>query len=132
VLELALATLLLLFEAAPEVADESSDLAMWSFLIGAVLPFAISFVQQPRWPSGLRATVTVVSCVIVGAGTTYFSEGGIDLDGDLVSAILRVLIAAWGSYLAFWKPTGIAPALEVATSKPLENRRAKRGRGRTP
>ena len=42
-----------------------------------------------------------------------------DLDTDPLGvggAVLRILLATWASYLAFWEADGHAPAIEQATS----------------
>lgn len=110
--------------------EAGSNLAMWTYLVGVLLPPVIAIVQQPRWPSGLRALMTVVACAIVGGVTSWLEQGELDFNGDLLGSILRVMIAAWASYLAFWKTTGVAPALELWSSRPLETRMATKNRGR--
>jgi hypothetical protein len=94
--------------------DTTNDLAMWSFLVGAFLPALVAVIQQPRWPNWFRATVTVISSVIA-AGVTVWLAGDFALDSDFVGSILRVLIAAQATYIAFWKQT-LAPKIEAATS----------------
>jgi hypothetical protein len=91
-----------------------TDAAMWSLIVGGMAPPFIALIQQPTWPSWLRAIMTVLVCVVLGLFTTYF--GG-DLAGrSEVSAILLVLVAAWSSYGRFWKPLGVAGSIERATS----------------
>ena len=64
---------------------------------------------------GVRSVVTVIVCVITGFVTTWLTVD-FDFSKDLVASILTVLIAAQASYLAFFKPTKVAPAIERATS----------------
>lgn len=96
-----------------EVASNNQE--MWAFLIGALLPPFVAIVQQPRWPDWFRAAVTVVICVIAG-GITVYLTGDFDLDKELVGIILRILVAAQATYVAFWKRTKLVPAIEAKTS----------------
>lgn len=91
-----------------------SDLQMWSLIVGTLAPLVIAVIQQPRWPVAFRSVVAVTLCVLLGLGTTYFNGG---LDGrPAVSSILVVIVAALATYQSFWRPTGIVPAVEAATS----------------
>jgi amino acid transporter len=90
-------------------------LEMWSLLLGSLLPLLLAVVQQPKWPQWLRVLVTVVICVVVGLGNVYFN-GSLLHTTSIVEAILLVLVAALSTYHGLWKPSGIAPKLESATS----------------
>lgn len=92
-----------------------NELMAWNMIIGFLLPNVISVVQQPRFTPPIRACVTAVACIIGGVGTSYFN-GEFDATG-LVSSMLTIGVAAITFYKGFWKPTGVAPALENATSK---------------
>ena len=93
----------------------AGNLEMWSALVGWFLPMLIAVIQQPRWSNTVRSVVTVIVCVITGFVTTWLTVD-FDFSKDLVASILTVLIAAQASYLAFFKPTKVAPAIERATS----------------
>ena len=93
----------------------SSNLEMWSALVGWFLPMLVAVIQQLMWPTWFRSMVTVVACVVTGFVTTWLTVD-FDWNRDLVSSILTVLVAAQASYLAFFKPTKIAPTIERATS----------------
>lgn len=91
-----------------------TDLEMWTLLVGALLPALIAVIQQPQWSCRLRAVVTVVACLVAGGGTA-------GLDGQLtgrsvVTSVLTVLVTALATYHGFWKPSGIAAAVEGLTS----------------
>ncbi len=94
----------------------SDNLTMWSLIVGFLSPVVISIIQQPSWQRPLRAVVTFLWAVIVGAATAYFSDefGG----RSIVSSVLFVLVTAIATYNGLWKRTGIAPAIEGATSFP--------------
>lgn len=90
------------------------NLTMWSLLVGTLLPMLVAVVQQPRWPNWLRAVVTVLVSLVVGAVTTYL-EGGLTLD-DWVGASLTILVAALATWRNFWKPVGVTDAIERRTA----------------
>jgi len=93
--------------------EPNANLALWGSLVGTVLPLAISVVNQSRWSPKARGAVAFACCVLAAAGTAYF-EGRFDAD-DVLSAFLGVFVAATTTYQMFWKPSGIAPAVEQAT-----------------
>lgn len=95
------------------------DLTMWSLLVGFVSPPLISMVQQPAWSRRLRALVTLAFSTVVGGGTAYFN--GAMTGKGLVSAILVVLVTALTTYKGLWKPSGVSPAVETATSPQISN-----------
>lgn len=96
-----------------EVASNNQE--MWAFLVGALLPPFVAIIQQPTWPNWFRATVTVVICIVAGVIAVYLT-GDFDLDKELVGVILRILVAAQATYVAFWKNTKFVPALEHKTA----------------
>lgn len=91
-----------------------TDFQMYSLLVGFVLPPALAIVQQAHFSDRLRAAIAFVACVIAGAGVAFFQG---DLTGKrLVSAALIVMTTGLATYRNFWKPTGIAPAIEDVTT----------------
>lgn len=101
-------------------------LAMWNMIVGFVsATFILPIVQQPRWSSRVRALVTFVYSIIVGAVTAYL-DGSFSLAEPraVATSIMTVLVTAIAVYNGFAKPTGIAPAVEAATSPTPPRRRA--------
>lgn len=91
-----------------------SEIDMWSTLVGFLMPALVAVINKYTWPSWLKGIVAVVSCIIAGGVTAWLSG---DINGmPLVKSILIVLVATLGSYHVWWKPTGIAPAIEKSTS----------------
>lgn len=91
-----------------------TDLAMWTLIVGTLLPPLIAAVQQPTWSSRTRSIVTVGTCLVAGFGTAWLGDA---LRGvSLVTTVLTVLVTALATYQGFWKPTGIAPTVESLTS----------------
>lgn len=101
---------------------DNANLELLALLIGAMLPPIVAVIQQPKWSAGARAIVTVLLCLIAGTATAYFEGTNVLRFGpEWGAACLRVLVAAQATYVAFWKPTGIAPAIERVTA-PAEER----------
>jgi hypothetical protein len=91
-----------------------TDFQMYSLLVGFVLPPLLAILMQAHFSQKLRAGLAFVACVIAGAGVAFFQG---DLTGKrLVSGALIVLTTGLATYRNFWKPTGIAPAIENATT----------------
>jgi small basic protein len=91
-----------------------NNLTMWSLLVGFAAPLVISIAQRPSWTQGARVAIMVVSCVVIGGGTAYFND---QFNGkDVVSSVLIVLVTAISTYKGLWKPSGIAPKIEVVTT----------------
>jgi hypothetical protein len=91
-----------------------NDLAMWSLIVGALLPPVVALVQRPTWLPWVRSVVTVGACIIAGGATAWFSGS---LTGPFtITSILLILTSALATYKGFWKPTEIAPKIEAATS----------------
>jgi len=91
-----------------------TDAQMWALIVGFIAPVLVSVVQQPRWSARTRVTVVVLSSILLGAGTAAVTG---EMTGrTLVSSILVVLVTAIATYQSIWKASGIAAAIESATS----------------
>lgn len=91
-----------------------SNIAMWSLIVGTVLPPLVAIIQQPQWQQWTRTVVMIVVSLIAGAGTAYFA-GQLDTQ-DWVTASLIVIVTAISTYKGIWQPTTIAPKIEAATT----------------
>lgn len=92
--------------------DPNLNLALWSSITGVVAPFLVAIVNQPRWAPLVRALVTVLISVGLGAATAAV-EGKLT-GARWTTAALIIGAAAVASYKTLWaKP---AAALEQATS----------------
>jgi peptidoglycan/LPS O-acetylase OafA/YrhL len=93
------------------------DTASWALLAGFLTPLLTSVVQQPTWTSRTRTLVAVVASVIVGVVTLLangtFSEG----PQTVLSILALVVVTSATAYKTLYVPSGLAPALENATSK---------------
>jgi hypothetical protein len=95
---------------------------MWDLVVGFIAAtFLLPIVQQPHFSSRVRALITFVFCIVAGWITAWLNgafdafHGWADVRAA-ASSMLLVLVAAITSYKGFSQPTGIAPAIERATS----------------
>ena len=85
--------------------------------VGGLLPLLTSFVQQPRWGKRTRTIMSVAVSVLAGL-VTYVTQFGLNWTdpSTAVVTIVGVILASSTAYKTIWKPSGVSPALEVATS----------------
>ena len=115
---------LALMQVAAAFAQSSSDavadtpqtsLMLWSAVVGFVLPPVLSVVIQTGWSQQLQGLVSFLACLIASGGTVWF-QGDFGDGTDMATAFLLVFTTAIGTYRLYWKPSGIAPAIERSTN----------------
>jgi hypothetical protein len=82
--------------------------------VGFLLPQAIALLNQVKWTARVKSIVAFAACVIA-AGITTVAAGDFDATNLILSAT-TVFAVARTSYAGLWRPTGLAPAIEEATS----------------
>ena len=93
---------------------QPTDAQLWATGLGFVLPPVIAIVNQPRWASPVKGLLMLAVAALVGLGTAYFNG---DFDGKpVITCMLLAAVAIGTSYYTVWKPSGIAPGIERATS----------------
>lgn len=92
----------------------TSDLTMFTLVVGFLAPLVIAAVQKPTWNARTKTLVTALFCVVVGTGTAYFS--GFFTGKSVVSIVLVVFVVSITTYQNFWKKTGVTEVIETATS----------------
>lgn len=91
-----------------------NDLFMWTLIVGFFTPPVVAVIQQPKFSDAAKAVVTFLFCMLT-AGVTVWLEGR--LTGQrFVTAALIILVTAITAFKGLWKPTGVAPAIERATT----------------
>lgn len=90
--------------------------------VGGLLPILTSVVNQPQWSTRTRTIMSVLVSVLAGL-VAYVAEFGFVLDSPsgIVATVVGVILASATAYKTLWKPIGVAPAIEVATSKTPQN-----------
>lgn len=94
--------------------DVPTNAVMWAGVVGFLMPILVSIVVQASWPDWAKSLVAFAASLIAGAGTAHFA--GNLVGRDVVSNALIVFTVGIATYYGFWKPTGIAPKIESATS----------------
>lgn len=96
-------------------ATDSPNTENWQFILGALQPLVLSVILQSTWSRRLQAVVAFVFSVVATAVGMYLA-GDFALGMDYVTGILAVFSSSIVAYYGFWKPTGVAPAIEAKTS----------------
>ncbi|MFF7411676.1 hypothetical protein [Streptomyces lydicus] len=91
-----------------------TDAQLWAAALGYLSPPVIAIVQQPRFAGPLKALIMLVWALIVGLGTAYFND---QFHGQTITTCMLTAAVAIGvAYHTVWRPSGIAPGIEVGTS----------------
>ena len=91
-----------------------TDADIWSLLVGAGMPPIVALLIRVRWQPWQKA-VTAAAVSIAGGGVTAWL-GGYMHGMTAVRCVLVVLLSTLAFYRLWWRPSGIAPAIEKATS----------------
>jgi VIT1/CCC1 family predicted Fe2+/Mn2+ transporter len=92
-----------------------SNLTQWSALIAFFVPLVVALLNQEKWSAQIKAVLFFAVSIVAAAGTAYFQG---DLTGKRwLDSALVVVAAGAAFYHGWWKPVGIAPQIESATSK---------------
>lgn len=91
-----------------------SNPELWAAALAVVLPLIIAIVSQPRWSGAVKGLFMLLVAAGDGLGTAYFNDS---FHGrTVVSCVLLAVIVIGTTYHTLWKPSGIAPGIERATS----------------
>lgn len=95
----------------------------WALIVGFFSPMVVAIFTQKTWSTAARTCVMVVFSVGDGLGTAYFA--GSFSGRDIVSCLLVAAVSMIAAYKGLFEPSGIAAAIERASS-PKPNRAARR------
>ena len=101
-----------------------TDSELWAAVLGYLLPLAIAIVNQPRWSGAVKGLFMLLVATADGLGAAYFNG---EFSGkNIVTCLLTAAVAIGVAYHTVWKPSGIAPGIEHATSttgrpQPVQN-----------
>lgn len=98
----------------PEPTSDVSLGGQWSLVVGFLMPLLIAVIQQPAWKKDVKATVAFFAC-LCAAVVQLSIEGKLDFKHFMPTVVLT-LVTAISTFQHFWKPTGIADAIEKGTS----------------
>jgi hypothetical protein len=83
-------------------------------LIGFFLPLVVSVFQHYKFPTWFRVAIAAATSLAAGVFSTW-AEGKLDWTNWGTAAII-IFTTSQLTYVTVWKPTGIAPKVEEATS----------------
>lgn len=89
------------------------DVATAAVILGFGLPPIISALNRTKWSSAVRGIVAFVVCVVAALAVLWYED--LLNTVDIRNTIGLIFGLAITTYNLFWKPTGIAPAIEEAT-----------------
>jgi phage-related minor tail protein len=92
-----------------------SNLQMWSIILGAITPPIVAFVQQPKWKGTLVRPLIMVAFAALDGVIVAWLQGALTWNRFTDSALMCG-VAIVAAYEGIWKPSGIAPQIEAATS----------------
>jgi hypothetical protein len=90
-----------------------SPVTLWLLAVAIFSPPVISTIQQARFSPRLQSIIAFVFYIAVAFVTVWLN--GVFSTATLFVAIIVVFLVGSASYRNFWKPTGIAPAIEAKT-----------------
>lgn len=99
----------------------TDPLVLWSTVVGFALPPVLSVVMRAQWRPETKGLAAFAACLIAAAGTVWL-RGDLRHGADLASSFLLIFSGAIATYRLYWRPTGIAPAIERATDRPRSDR----------
>lgn len=84
-------------------------------LVGsAVMPPVIALLNQRQWSAQMKGLVALLACLLVALGVEA-ARGPLALASWRDTALV-VAGSAFAGYRLWWQPSGIAPAVETATT----------------
>ena len=100
---------------APVPVTESPGLPVdqWAILVGTFLPLLIAVVNRQGWSAAAKSLGALAIVIGAAAGEVYW-RGDFSV-GDWAATALTIFVLTATTYHGFWRPTGIAPAIERAT-----------------
>ncbi len=91
------------------------DVNAFDLAAGAVvLPPVIALLNQWHWPAQLKGIVALLVCALYATGILILRDSL--TWADWRDTLLQAAGAAFILYTTWWKPSGIAPAIEAGTS----------------
>ena|GEM_PF-3081942 len=94
---------------------DNINVQYWQVITGFVLPLVLSVIIQSGWSRAAQALAAFAFSVVVTVLQLWI-YGQLDGFTDSAQAVLMVFASSIVFYQGFWKPTGVAPAIEEKTS----------------
>lgn len=99
--------------ALPHVALD--DTVSWGIFAGVFTPILTSIAQRPTWTPRTRTLVGLGISVVIGV-LTCLTDGTFTHTKTLLATVAAVTLVSVTTYKGLWKPSGVAPKIESATT----------------
>lgn len=99
--------------ALPHVALD--DTVSWGVFAGVFTPILVSIAQRKTWSGPSRTLVGVGISIVIGI-LTCLADGTFTHTKTLLATVAAVTLVSVTTYHGLWKPSGVAPAIEKATT----------------
>jgi hypothetical protein len=98
-------------------ASTTVDTVALAGLLSLLVPLVVSAVTKQTASDGLRSVVNMIASALVAVLALWVNPG----DGPVswqtvVNTLIGALVVSLVAYKGFWKPTGVAGSVTVATS----------------
>lgn len=91
----------------------SGSLTQISAGVGFLLPLVIAWIKREKWSRPLQTVFATAACALAAVITTYF-QGKFNIH-DLSTSVITIFLMTKTSYMAVWKPTGVADGMSKTT-----------------
>jgi hypothetical protein len=78
-----------------------------------IAPLLTSVINRPQWSRGVRQMVAIVVSLAVAVVAILGTDG---FTGNWYLDLILVITTATFAYESVWKPSGVAPTIEQATT----------------
>lgn len=90
-----------------------TSIDQWTAIVGVFMPLLIAAINRTDWSAAAKSVGALVLC-LAAAAAELTVKGQFDLT-HWGANLLAIFFASVTTYYGFWKPTGIAPAIEAKT-----------------
>ena len=91
--------------------QQVANLDMYVAVVGFFLPALIAIINRCGWGSGKKYGVSFAVVCVAAIGHLIFA--GQWSMADIPGSVLKMLFMTIGSYLVFWRPSGISDKIEA-------------------
>lgn len=98
-----------------------SSVQAWAIILGFVTPLITAVVKRPGMSKQAVQIISLIVAVVIGIGNLFVQGTLSNIDWNLTTAlasVVAVIGASQAAYALLWKPTGVEPAIDSATSPP--------------
>lgn len=91
------------------------NLDMYTTIVGFFLPGLIAVINKSVWGSRVKYAVSfAIVCLAAAVHLVFMGQFSLV---DVPTTILKILFMTIGTYLVFWRPSGISDKIEQSINK---------------